>query len=239
VAAGGEGAPLVPAFHAAAFGDSQEARAVINIGGIANVTLLGCGGEVLGFDTGPGNCLMDAWIRRSQSLGFDRHGEWAATGTVNASLLNQWLGESYFSRPAPKSTGRELFNLPWIERALPGKDLSPADIQATLAELTAQSIAQALRQAPAPMRARRALVCGGGAFNRDLMRRLAAALPGVPVDTTDRCGIAPEHVEGAAFAWLAHRYLCGQAGNVPAVTGAAHPVPLGALYPGRIGRSLL
>jgi len=110
-------------------------------------------------------------------------------------------------------------------------------VQATLAELTAQSIAAALREAPEAMRARRALVCGGGAYNQDLMRRLAAALPGVPVDTTDRCGIAPEHVEGAAFAWLAHCYLSGQAGNVPAVTGAAHPVPLGALYPGRIGRS--
>jgi anhydro-N-acetylmuramic acid kinase len=199
------------------------------------VTLLGAGGEVLGFDTGPGNCLLDAWIRRSQSLEFDRHGEWAATGTVNTPLLHHWLGEQYFSRPAPKSTGRELFNLAWIERALEGRKVSPADVQATLAELTVQSIAAALRQAPAPMRARRALVCGGGAFNRELMRRLAAALPGVPVDTTDRCGIAPEHVEGAAFAWLAHRYLSGQAGNVPAVTGATHPVPLGALYPARLG----
>ncbi|MGA3159552.1 MAG: anhydro-N-acetylmuramic acid kinase [Steroidobacteraceae bacterium] len=169
MAAGGEGAPLVPAFHAAAFGATQEPRAV----------------------------------------------------------------------PAPKSTGRELFNLAWLESALAGSERRAADVQATLAELTAHSIAVALKQAPEPLHARRALVCGGGAYNQDLMRRLAAALPGVPVDTTDRCGIAPEHVEGAAFAWLAHCYLTGQAGNVPAVTGAAHPVPLGALYPGRTGRTPL
>jgi anhydro-N-acetylmuramic acid kinase len=239
MAAGGEGAPLVPAFHAAAFGASQEPRAVINIGGIANVTLLGTGGEVLGFDTGPGNCLLDAWIKHSQALGFDRHGEWAATGNVDALLLRRWLNEPYFSRPAPKSTGRELFNFAWLETALAGSNRRAADVQATLAELTAHSIAAALMQAPESLRARRALVCGGGAYNQDLMRRLAAALPGVPVDTTARCGIAPEHVEGAAFAWLAHRYLTGQAGNIPAVTGAAHPVPLGALYPGGAGRTSL
>jgi anhydro-N-acetylmuramic acid kinase len=239
MAAGGEGAPLVPAFHAAAFGASQEARAVINIGGIANVSLLGTAGQVLGFDTGPGNCLLDAWIRHSQSLGFDRHGEWAASGTVDAMLLRRWLADPYFARPAPKSTGRELFNLAWLERGLVGGNHPAADVQATLAELTAHSIATALKQAPDALRARRALICGGGAYNQDLMRRLAAALPGIPVDTTDRCGIAPEHVEGAAFAWLAHCYLSGQPGNVPAVTGAAHPVPLGALYPGHTGRSHL
>jgi anhydro-N-acetylmuramic acid kinase len=236
MAAGGEGAPLVPAFHAAAFGASEEPRAVINIGGIANVSLLGTAGQVLGFDTGPGNCLLDAWIKHSQGLGFDRHGEWAASGTVDGPLLQQWLAEPYFSRPAPKSTGRELFNFAWLERALAGSERAAADVQATLAELTAQSIALALKQAPQAMRARRVLVCGGGAYNQDLMHRLAAALPGVPVDTTDRCGIAPEHVEGAAFAWLAHCYLTGQAGNIPAVTGATRPVPLGALYPGRTGR---
>jgi len=235
MAAGGEGAPLMPGFHAAAFGASEEPRAVINIGGIANVSLLSSAGQVLGFDTGPGNCLLDAWIKHSQGLGFDRHGEWAASGTVDAMLLRRWLTEPYFARPAPKSTGRELFNFGWLEQAMAGSDRAPANVLATLAELTAQSIAAALRQAPEAMRARRVFVCGGGAYNQDLMRRLAAALPGVPVETTDRCGIAPEHVEGAGFAWLAHCYLTGRAGNVPSVTGAAHPVPLGALYPGRIG----
>ncbi len=231
LAAGGQGAPLMPAFHAAAFGVAGEARAVVNIGGIANVTRLAADGAVTGFDTGPGNCLLDAWARRHLRHAYDAHGAWAATGTVQAALLERLLADAYFSRPAPKSTGRDAFSDDWLERALAGLALSPPDVQATLAELTARSIADGLRAA-ADSDPRRVLVCGGGALNADLMARLARALPRSTVDTTAAAGIAPEHVEAAGFAWLAHRYVCGLAGNLPAVTGARHLVPLGALYRG-------
>ncbi|MFI4869689.1 MAG: anhydro-N-acetylmuramic acid kinase [Steroidobacterales bacterium] len=235
LAAGGEGAPLMPAFHAAAFGIPGEARAVVNIGGIANVTRLTADGGVTGFDTGPGNCLLDAWARRQLRHAYDANGAWAATGTVQQALLERLLGEPYFSRPAPKSTGRETFSDDWLDRALAGLALAPADVQATLAELTARSIADSLKGGPMAdpgTEPRRVLICGGGALNADLMARLARALPRAAVDTTAAAGIAPEHVEAAGFAWLAHRYVCGLAGNLPAVTGARHPLPLGALYRG-------
>jgi anhydro-N-acetylmuramic acid kinase len=233
LAAGGEGAPLMPAFHAAAFGVPGESSAVVNIGGIANVTRLPADGQVSGFDTGPGNCLLDSWARRHLKHAYDADGAWAATGTVRAELLARLLGEPYFARSPPKSTGRDLFSDDWLARALTGLSLSPADVQATLSELTGLTIADSL-QCGSGTDPRRVLVCGGGAFNADLMARLARFLPHSQVSTTAAVGISPEHVEAAGFAWLAHRYVSGLAGNLPSVTGARHPVPLGALYRGRL-----
>jgi anhydro-N-acetylmuramic acid kinase len=231
IAAGGQGAPLMPAFHAAAFAGTGETRAVVNIGGIANLTLLPAAGDVLGFDTGPGNCLLDAWARRHLNQACDLGGTWAHTGRVDERLLAELLAEPYFARPYPKSTGRETFSDAWLERGLHGAARRPVDVQATLAQLTARSIADALSRCGGAA-ARELIVCGGGAFNDDLMRRLAAAVPGTQVRTTAEHGIAPEHVEAAGFAWLAYRYIEGLAGNLPSVTGARHPVPLGALYRG-------
>jgi anhydro-N-acetylmuramic acid kinase len=162
----------------------------------------------------------------------DHGGAWAASGTCNKELLAHLLSDDYFARPPPKSTGRDAFSDAWLDTALQGRQLATADVQATLAELTAKSIATAIAAACAPARPARVLVCGGGAFNADLMRRLTAALPGSTVENTGMLGIPPEHVESAAFAWLAHRYLAGLPGNIPAVTGARHPVPLGALFRG-------
>jgi anhydro-N-acetylmuramic acid kinase len=233
LAAGGEGAPLMPAFHAAAFGVAGERCAVVNIGGIANVTQLAADGGVTGFDTGPGNCLLDSWARRHINHAYDAHGGWAATGNVQAELLARLLSEPYFSRPAPKSTGRETFSDDWLDRALTGLSLAPADVQATLSELTGLTIADSL-QTRSGADPKRVLICGGGAFNADLMRRLTRLLPRSQVGTTADAGIAPEHVEAAGFAWLAHRYVSGLPGNLPAVTGARHPVPLGALYRGTL-----
>jgi anhydro-N-acetylmuramic acid kinase len=237
LAAGGEGAPLMPAFHAAAFGVPGELRAVVNIGGIANVTRLPADAEVTGFDTGPGNCLLDSWARRHLQQAYDANGAWAATGTASAELLARLQSDPYFSRSPPKSTGRDTFSDDWLARALSGLSLAPADVQATLCELTALTIANSLRSGsgtgtgtdPA-----RVVVCGGGAFNADLMARLGRLLPRSQVGSTAALGIAPEHVEAAGFAWLAHRYVSGLAGNLPSVTGARHPVPLGALYRGTL-----
>jgi anhydro-N-acetylmuramic acid kinase len=233
LAAGGEGAPLMPAFHAAAFGVPGERRAVVNIGGIANVTQLAADGSVTGFDTGPGNCLLDAWARRHLQHAYDANGAWAAAGTVQTPLLSRFLSEPYFSRPPPKSTGRDTFSDDWLDRALTGQSLAPVDVQATLSELTALTIADCL-QAGGDTDPACVLICGGGAFNANLVARLARALPRSRVETTAVYGIAPEYVEAAGFAWLAHRYVSGLPGNLPAVTGAKHPVPLGALYRGSL-----
>jgi anhydro-N-acetylmuramic acid kinase len=232
LAAGGEGAPLMPAFHAAVFAAAGESRAVINIGGIANLTLLSADGSVMGFDTGPGNCLLDSWVRRHRHQSYDAGGAWAASGSVDPALLQRLLAEPYFARRPPKSTGRETFSDEWLERSLAGRKLSTAQVQATLAELTAATIADAVRDRGG-QEPRNIYVCGGGAFNADLLTRLGRRLPGTRVATTADCGIAPQHVEAAGFAWLAHRYLSGQPGNLPSVTGARHGVPLGALYRGR------
>ncbi|MFW5824559.1 MAG: anhydro-N-acetylmuramic acid kinase [Marinobacter sp.] len=232
MAAGGQGAPLVPAFHHWAFASASEDRAVVNIGGIANVTWLPAGGQSAdsGFDTGPGNGLMDSWTRRHRGQPFDRDGRWAMTGKLLPELLEQLLREPYFTRPAPKSTGKELFNAGWLDRHLAGNPtLDPADVQRTLLDLTAVTIARQLPE-------RRPLgvyVCGGGARNGALMERLSVLLESqdVTVGTTAVLGIDPQWVEATAFAWLARQTLEGLAGNVPAVTGASGPRILGGIYP--------
>jgi anhydro-N-acetylmuramic acid kinase len=236
LAAGGEGAPLMPAFHAAAFGVAGESCAVVNIGGIANVTLIAEEGQVIGFDTGPGNCLLDAWIRRNLGQPCDVGGTWATGGHVDDILLQRLLAEPYFARRPPKSTGRDTFSDQWLQLALAGRSLPAADVQATLAELTARTIAAAVR-AGSEGGLRSLFVCGGGAFNSDLLARLSRALPQTRVTTTAERGIAPEHVEAAGFAWLAFRYVTAQAGNLPSVTGARHLAPLGGLYRGRLAEA--
>lgn len=228
VAAGGEGAPLVPAFHRAMFGSPRRERAIVNIGGIANVTRLPARGAVTGFDCGPGNCLLDAWIMERRRRRYDARGAWAASGTVIPGLLRKFAAHPFFRRRPPKSAGRREFNLSWVKRALTGKE-KPADVQATLLELAATGIARAVDRHCA--RAREIHVCGGGARNRALLARLAALLPGRRIATTDALGIAPEHVEALAFAWLARETLKGRPGNLPAVTGAKGPRVLGAIYP--------
>ncbi|MCU0970666.1 MAG: anhydro-N-acetylmuramic acid kinase [Gammaproteobacteria bacterium] len=234
IAAGGQGAPLVPAFHAAAFADAagRESRAVLNVGGIANVTLLpaDAASPVLGFDTGPGNCLMDGWARREIGTPFDRDGALAARGRVVPAVLDAMLADDYFSRPPPKSTGPEHFSDDWLARHLEGRSVAPQDVQATLAALTARSVALAVVcHAPTT---RRLIACGGGVHNAQLMTLLCRELAPIPVETSEAYGLHPDWVEAAAFAWLAHRTLAGAPGNLPSVTGARHPVVLGAIHPG-------
>ncbi len=235
MAAGGEGAPLAPALHSALFGSHDNYRCILNIGGIANITLLPPGrAAVAGFDTGPGNCLLDSWANRHNHAPFDKDGAWAATGRVHPALLKRMLADDYFSRPPPKSTGREYFNLAWLERLTgqhPG--LSPAEIQATLVALTAQSIRNAIKGA-AP-ECRQLLVCGGGVHNPTLMAQLRHDLPERRVESTRHYGADPDWVEAIAFAWLARQTLLGLAGNLPSVTGARHPVILGGIYQGSRG----
>lgn len=230
IAAGGQGAPLVPAFHAAFFQSSAENRVVLNIGGIANITILPADGDVRGFDTGPGNTLLDQWTRRYLGMDFDSNGNIAAKGKPIAALLEQLESDRYFELPPPKSTGREYFNLAWLEPHLSGySQYSPTDVLATLTELTAASIAKAIRDyAP---QSRRIFICGGGTHNATLMGRLARLMPEIALEPTDGIGMDPDYVEAAAFAWLAKQTLEGRAGNVPAVTGARQPVVLGGIYP--------
>jgi anhydro-N-acetylmuramic acid kinase len=231
LAVGGQGAPLVPAFHAACFRTQDEERAVLNLGGMANLTLLPAAPQetVRGFDTGPGNVLMDAWIGARQGKTHDQDGAWGASGEVLQTLLNRLLNEEYFNLAPPKSTGRELFNLGWLESALPGVADNAADVQATLCELTAASVASALtRWAP---RTQRLLVCGGGTHNVELMNRLRAHLQTMPVESTAGLGLDPDWIEAAAFAWMARETLAGRPGNLPGVTGARAPVILGGIYP--------
>ena len=231
VAAGGQGAPLVPAFHRAVFADPGADVAVLNLGGFANLSLLFADGRTLGFDTGPGNVLLDHWAQQHLGQPFDAQGAWAAGGAVLPDLLRVCLADPYFARPAPKSTGRDAFHADWLSRQLARLPQPPApqDVQATLAALTAQSVAEALQRAMPGVS--RLLVCGGGARNADLLRRLQAALGAVPCSLSDTQGIPAEQVEAAAFAWLAQQTLHGLPGNLPAVTGAAGPRVLGAIYP--------
>lgn len=236
VQAGGQGAPLAPLLHLEIFRSDQEDRAVLNIGGIANLTFLPTDGGATGFDCGPGNCLMDAWCMRHLQTGYDDSGRWAASGTSDDALLQRLLSDSYFSKAPPKSTGLEHFNINWLDALLAGQDLSPADVQATLAELTAKSIAESLRTSGT---ARRVLVCGGGTHNNYLMRRLAANLPEVIVETTNRYGVDPDWVEGLLFAWLARERLNQNKQNTPPITGASEPVFLGDIHqpPAKAGGS--
>ena len=226
MAAGGQGAPLVPAFHRARLVSEGEATAVVNIGGIANISLVTADGDIAGWDTGPGNTLMDGWIAQHQGEPFDRNGEWASSGAVIAPLLSALLQDPYFATRPPKSTGPEYFHLDWLAARLSGKE-APADVQCTLTELTVESLARALERQPLDV----IRVCGGGARNAWLMQRLSDRLEGTPVTTTEDIGVDPEWVEAWAFAWLAEQTLAGQAGNVPAVTGAAGARVLGGIYP--------
>jgi len=230
LAAGGEGAPLVPAFHAATFGQPGRDLAVLNLGGIANLTLLPAGGAVSGFDCGPANLLMDAWCQRHLQQAFDADGEWARGGRVDDALLQRLLSDPYFERQPPKSTGRDLFNAAWLEARVAAGGSPARDVMATLAELTACSAADALlHHAPST---EQVLVCGGGAFNAHLMARLAARLgAGVQVVSSAAAGVPPDQVEALAFAWLALAHVQHKPGNLPAVTGARGPRVLGALYP--------
>ncbi len=229
VQAGGQGAPLAPLLHRHLFHSEVENRAVLNIGGIANLTLLPAYGRILGFDCGPGNCLMDAWTRRHLHQDFDRDGSWARKGKVDSALLNRLLQDPCFGLSPPKSTGLELFNMSWLDHHLSEMDhpTEPADVQATLAELTAKSIAASLEGL---MNADRLLVCGGGAHNRWLMRRLAASLPDVVVETTTRFGADPNWVEGTLFGWLAKQRLAGNPMDTRHITGATQAVLLGDIH---------
>lgn len=231
LAAGGQGAPLVPAFHAALWAQPGAWTAVLNIGGISNLTLLGPQGSVRGFDCGPGNALLDHWCQQHTGRPYDDGGAWAATGRVQADLLGRLLAEPFLAAPPPKSTGRDLFNPAWLQRRLEetGRALEPADVQATLTALTARACAQDLqRWAP---ETRELLVCGGGALNRSLMQALRTGLPGVQVMATDDRGLPVMQVEATAFAWLAQAWFDRRPASLPEVTGAQGGRVLGALYP--------
>jgi len=228
IAAGGQGAPLAPAFHAAMFADAAEDRAALNLGGIANLSFLPRDGAVTGFDCGPGNCLLDLWAARHLGRTHDADGAWAAAGKPIAALLERLLRAPYFAAPPPKSTGRDLFNADWLQGMLAGGE-DPQAVQATLLELTARSVAEAL--ARHGRGARRVVVCGGGAKNGALMRRLATLVSPAALDASDRHGIDPQLVEATAFAWLAKCALEGRPGNLPSVTGARGARVLGAIYP--------
>lgn len=229
IALGGQGAPLVPAFHQQTFAQTDKKRVILNIGGIANVTYLpGNSEHVVGFDTGPGNTLIDAWIQQAKNEPFDENGQWAQSGNTNTDLLTQLLSHPYFSLDYPKSTGRELFNQAWLEQQLSAfNDLSEEDIQSTLLDLTCHSIAKdILKLAPEG----ELFVCGGGAFNAELIHRITALLPDYHIQTTSALGVDPKWVEGIAFAWLAMRHHLGLPANLPAVTGASREAVLGGYF---------
>ncbi|RKZ42380.1 MAG: anhydro-N-acetylmuramic acid kinase [Gammaproteobacteria bacterium] len=228
MAAGGQGAPLAPAFHNARMRSPHENRVVLNIGGIANITVLPADESqpVIGFDTGPGNALLDAYAFQQQHLSIDKSGAWAATGEVQPLLLEAMLADPYFAKPAPKSTGRDYFNLDWLGYHTLGLSLAHEDVQATLCQFTIISIAQAVL----PYNPQRLLVCGGGVHNPLLMDGLAKQLPSCLVESTTAIGIEPDFVEAISFAWLAQRRLDKQPGNLPSVTGARQAVVLGSVY---------
>lgn len=238
MAVGGQGAPLVPAFHQALFADPTRIVGVLNIGGISNISLLTPNQPTLGYDIGAGNTLLDSWIEKHQGKRFDKDAIWAKEGNVHQGLLNTLLDEPFFNEPPPKSTGRELFNLTWLIQkideltACTKTSISAVDVQATLVEFTAQSIAQALNGIANPHRiSPLLLVCGGGARNPLLMARIQHFLPNWDVSTTSEYGLNVDDVEAAAFAWLAYQCVNGLAGNLPSVTGATQAVSLGAIFP--------
>ncbi|WP_461521461.1 anhydro-N-acetylmuramic acid kinase [Porticoccus sp.] len=233
IALGGHGAPLVPAFHQAVFHKPGTTRAIINIGGIANITLLHSDirQPILGYDTGPGNGLMDSWISRHMNQPYDGNGDWGRQGSVIAPLLHQLLNTPFLSHPAPKSTGRELFNIDWLDRQLTLLDqsCSPADVQATLLAFTAQTISNAVKSHSPQVS--EIYLCGGGAHNSSLVEQISTLLSPSLISTTDKLGIAGDWVEAVAFAWLARQTLGGKPGNDPAVTGARTASILGAIHP--------
>jgi anhydro-N-acetylmuramic acid kinase len=227
VKAGGQGAPLAPLLHQQLFRSETENRAVLNLGGIANLTILPVTGVVTGFDCGPGNCLMDGWTKAHLQKDYDSNGRWAAKGEIDNGLLSRMLEDPYFRLPTPKSTGLEHFNMPWLEQILGQTPPAAINVQATLAELTAQSIARSLAAADLP---KRLLVCGGGTHNSFLMQRIAAALPDVVVEPTALHGTDPDWVEGLLFAWLARERLSDRKQDTTCITGANQAVLLGEIH---------
>lgn len=234
MAAGGQGAPLVPAFHQALFQAEGENRVAVNIGGISNITLLPAANhqlKITGFDTGPGNCLMDYWVQQHRQQSFDENGQWAASGTVIESMLQAMQADAYFSKPAPKSSGREYFNPDWLRPFLQQHPSAAVeDIQATLCQLTAWCIADAINQLAPEVT--EVILCGGGAQNQTLLTMLHKGLPpGCALVSSEKYGVHPDWVEAIAFAWLAYRHEAGLPGNLPDVTGASEAVILGGRYP--------
>jgi anhydro-N-acetylmuramic acid kinase len=229
MAANGQGAPLAPAFHQAMFSSSQHNRAIINIGGMANISCLSRDQQTLGFDTGPGNILMDGWIQQQKNQRYDRDGQWAASGTVSPALLNKLLSHPFLAKKLPKSTGREDFCLPWLQQMIGSSTLAAEDVQATLLEFTAQTICGGVTILPSTID--EVYICGGGAYNSQLMQRLEHLLQPRLVANTAALGIAAEWVEAAAFAWLAKQTLARKPGNLSSVTGADNTVVLGAIFP--------
>jgi len=229
MAFGGDGAPLAPAFHHGYLNSNSSKRVILNLGGIANITVLGNDNNILGFDTGPANCLMDLWIQKKKNMKYDKNGSWAASGAVHEELLNNLLSDEYFKLHPPKSTGKELFNLNWLEPKLKNfSDISPEDVQATLCDLTAKTISNMIiKFAPGTDAV---YSCGGGAYNEYFQGRLGHYLPGVLISTTDELGIPVQWVEAIAFAWLARQRVNKLPGNIPSVTGASKEVLLGAVY---------
>ncbi len=230
MAFGGQGAPLVPAFHQALFADKQKKRTLLNIGGIANVTVLSPCHDVLGYDTGPGNMLMDAWSMQQRQMAYDDGGVWARSGKLHQPLLTQLLNHPYFASAWPKSTGRDTFNLPWLQQQLDHFATIPAaDVACTLTELTAMSITQSVQKHQTHGEL---FVCGGGVHNAFLLERLAIHLPNMTVESTQMLGVDPDYIEAMCFAWLAYRRLQGLSANLPRVTGARCDVTLGGVWHG-------
>jgi len=231
MAAGGQGAPLVPAFHVEFFHTPSENRAILNLGGIANLTLLptDMNQKVIGFDTGPANCLLNDWIKYRKQLDYDDAGQWSASGDMNESLLDICLSDPYFSKLPPKSTGRDYFQLEWLQKSLQKIDsIKDVDVQSTLTELTVQSVANNLRQyAP---KTKHLFICGGGVHNQDLLKRLQTCLPEIIIESTSIIGVEPDYVEATAFAWLARQTLNHQTINLSSITGAKHCRILGGIY---------
>jgi anhydro-N-acetylmuramic acid kinase len=228
MALGGHGAPLVPAFHKTLFSDAESNRVIANIGGISNITALPIGGSCYGFDTGPGNLLLDVWCAKHTGNGFDDRGSWGATGQACHKLLDQLMAHPFISQAAPKSTGREMFNLAWLEQQLSDSSLTAEDVQATLVSFTAQSLAGAINTLSESVD--EVYICGGGVFNDQLVAQLQTALGSTPLHSTQKLGLDPTWVEACAFGWLARQRLHHQPGNLPSVTGASRETTLGALY---------